>query len=189
MIFVCAVISLLLGTANSQCIRLPTNNEIQLVVQNIVSAISGEESVGTVALLSHHFTCIAPTQKMSEIQQVSIAIVFNFTTNMGVPDTRRQQIQLQCAGVNNYVGTSTALEESPPAVAFTLTTREDCFLCVPEAPSGITVDTDAKCAGESLSDLILSVYLYFVCSVSQPVWRNRGSKSLLRYSCSLLSIL
>ena len=153
-----AVIALLLGTAHSQCTRLPTNNEIQSLVQSIASSNAGEGSAGTVDLLSHHFTCIAPTQKIGEIQQVSIAVVFNVTTNMGVTDTRRQQIQLQCSGVNSYIGATSTLEENPPAVAFTLTTREDCFLCVsndPSPPSSIIVDTNANCAGESLSDLTL----------------------------------
>jgi len=167
-----AVLSLLLGTAHSQCTRLPTNNEIQSLVQAILSSSGGEGSIGTVALLSHHFTCIAPTQDMGEILQASIAVVFNVTT-LGVTDTRRQQIQLQCSGVNNYVGTTTPLEVNPPAVAFTLTTREDCFFCVPSGPSSVTVDTDANCAGESLSDLILCTYVHnnfmFSCVQCVPV--------------------
>ena len=155
-----AVIALLLGTAHSQCTRLPANNEIQSLVQSIANSNAGEGSLGTVDLLSHHFTCIAPiaTQKIGEIQQVSIAVVFNVITNMGVTDTRRQQIQLQCSGVNSYIGTTSTLEENPPAVAFTLTTGEDCFLCVPNGPSppsSIIVDTNANCAGESLSNLTL----------------------------------
>ena len=168
MFLVSAVLALLLGTAHSQCTRLPTNNEIQSLVQAIVSSSGGEGAIGTVTLLSHHFTCIAPTQKMGEIQQVSIAVVFNFTTS-GVTDTRRQQIQLQCSGVNNYQGATSSLEVNPPAVAFTLTTREDCFLCVPSGPPSVTVDTDANCAGESLSDLVLCTCtiatLFSLCAV------------------------
>ena len=152
-----AVIAVLLGTAHSQraqCIRLPTEGEIQFLIRSIVTSTSGEGSVGIIILLSHHFTCIAPTQRMGEIQEVSIAVVFNVISDMGVTDTRRGQVQLQCSGANNYQGAISALEENPPAVAFTLTTREDCFLCVPSGPPSITVDTDANCAGESLSDMV-----------------------------------
>ena len=145
-----AVIAVLLGTAHSQCTRLPTEDEIETLILSILLSSSGEGFSGTVTLLSHHFTCIAPTQKMGEIHEVSIVVVFNVTWDT---NTRRQQVQLCCSGDNYY--RTTQLEVNPPAVAFTLTTREDCFLCVPSGPSSVTVDTDANCAGESLSDLVL----------------------------------
>ena len=166
MFIVCAVyVAVLLGTAHSQCTRIPTENEIQNLLQSIVTSAAGEGSVGAVALLNHHFTCIAPTQKMGEIQQVSIAVVYNFTTYSAVTDTRRQQIQLECRTDNNYRGATTPLEENPPAVAFTLSTRKDCFLCVPSGPAAnINVDADANCAGKScMSDLVL-------CTCIMPSW-------------------
>ena len=149
MLFVCAVIGVLLGTAHSQCTRLPTDDQIEtLLLSIIIGNVKGDK---VVLLISHHFTCIAPGQKMGELQGVSIAVVFNVTTDMGVTDTRRQQIQLECTtnNVNNYRATTNSLEQNPPAVAFTLTTRKDCFLCVPSGPADINVDADANCAGES----------------------------------------
>ena len=153
---VCAVIAVLLGTAHSQCTRLPTESFIQNIIQSIITGIGGEGPGATVALVSHHFTCIAPTQRMGEIRQLSVAVVYNVTPEMGVTDTRRGQIQLECLGTNNYQRGSSPLEQGPPAVAFNLTTREDCFLCDPDGPGvPFTIDTDANCVGESLSDRVL----------------------------------
>ena len=154
---VCAVIAVLLGTAHSQCTRLPTEDVIQNIIQGIITSIGGEGPGATVVLVSHHFTCIAPTQRIGQIDEVSVAVVFNVTSEMGVTEIRQGQAQLQCSG-GNYQGSSTQFEQNPPAIAFNLTTREDCFLCVQEGPGGsstITVDTDANCAGESLSDHVL----------------------------------
>ena len=158
MFLVCAVIAVLLGTAHSQprCTRLPTKNEIRTLVQGNVNRRPGDN--GTVeAILAHHFTCIAPTNRLGEIHFVSIAVVFNFTTDMGVNITRRQQIQLFCEGVNWI---NLWIEEDPPAVAFNLTTREDYVVCDDRFDTSLIVnvkhlDTDANCVGESLSDLIL----------------------------------
>ena len=166
MFLVCAVIAVLLGTVHGfQCTRLPTKNEIQLLLQSVVNSIDGIVE----DLLSHHFTCIAPTQSLGEIKEVSIAVIFDyFTTEMGINITRREQFQLFCSepGVNNWG--ATYLEENPPAVAFNLTTRRDCFLCDPD---GIRVDTDANCNCESLSDLILCTcsYLAILFSCMQCV--------------------
>ena len=152
---VCAVIAVLLGTAHSQprrCTRLPTKNEIRTLVQGNVNRFNGDDST-VEAILAHHFTCIAPTRRLGEIEEVSIAVIFNFTTDMGVNITRRQQIQLRCSGVNNWQ--ILVPEADPPAVAFNLTTREDCVVCGVYFISGINIDFDANCVGESLSDLIL----------------------------------
>ena len=144
MFLVCAVIAVLLGTAHSQCTRLPTKNEIRIAV-NLFNR-------GTTVDLTHHLTCIAPTQRLGEIRYVSIAVKFKLTTDMhGDNITRRQHIVLLCSGVNNWE--TWGIEGNPPAVAFNLTTREDCLLCEQFFIPG--VDTDANCAGESLSDLIL----------------------------------
>ena len=154
MFLVCAVIAVLLGTVHSQCTRLPTENEIQIAVQSIVNMYSSPGDDGTVeAILTHHFTCIAPTRRLGEIYQVAIAVIYDFTTDMGVNITRRQRIHLRCSGVNNWRSTVPGFEENPPAVAFNLTPREDCWLCMPGDP--VTVDFDASCVRESLSDLIL----------------------------------
>ena len=183
MLFVCAVIAVLLGTAHSQCTRLPTDDQIE---NSLLSIIIGNEGDKLVLLISHHFTCIASGQKMGQLQQVSIAVVFNVTMDLlDVTETRRQQIQLECTTNNNYQRATTSLEQNPPAVAFTLTTRKDCFLCVPSAPTNINVDADANCAGKSCMHACLILYYscHFVflcaCSVSQPVWRIGRSRSLL----------
>ena len=153
---VCVVIAVLLGTAHSQCTRLPTADNIENIVLGIVTSNAGEGPVDEVALLSHHFTCIAPTQRMGEIRQLSAAVVYNVTSEMGVTDTRRGQVQLRCSGMNNYQREGSQLEENPPPVAFNLATREDCFLCDPVGPGApFTTDTDANCVGESLSDRVL----------------------------------
>ena len=162
MFLVCAVIAVLLGTVHSQplagrCTRLPTKDEIRTVVQRNVNRFNGDD--GTVeAILAHHFTCITPTNRLGKIFEVSIAVIFNFTTDMGVNITRRQQIQLQCSGVTNW--STISVEGNPPAVAFNLTTREDCVVCDDQFASFHFInvkhhDTDANCVGESLSDLIL----------------------------------
>ena len=153
---VCAVIAVLLGTAHSQCTQLPTESFIQNIIQSIITGSGGEGPGATVALVSHHFTCIAPTQRMGEIHQVSVAVVYNVTTDMSVTDKREGQVELQCSGVNNYQREGSPLEQNPPEVAFNLTTREDCFLCAPVGPGApVIVDMDANCAGESLSDRVL----------------------------------
>ena len=161
MFLVCAVIAVLIGTVHSQCTRLLTKDEIRTSVQSFVNLYSSfVESAGTVKdLVVHHFTCIVPTQRPGEIQFVSIAVIFDFTTDMGVTITRRRQIQLQCSGVNNWK--IWGFEENPPAVAFNLTTREDCLLCdVRSLYTNVRFDTDANCGSESLSDLILCIYMY-----------------------------
>ena len=151
---VCAVIAVLLGTAHSQCTRLPTEIFIQNIIQSIITGSGGEGPGAKVALVSHHFTCIAHTQRMGEIHQVSVAVVYNVTSDMSVTDRREGQVELQCSsGVNNYQREGSPLEQNPPAVAFNLTTREDCFLCAPSAP--FDIDTDANCVGELLSDRVL----------------------------------
>ena len=152
---VCAVIAVLLGTAHTQCTQLPTADNIENIILSIITSSGGEGSVGTVTLLSHHFTCNAPTREMGEIRQLSVAVVFNFTTEMGVTDRRQGQAELQCSGTNSYQQLSSQLED-PPEVAFNLTTRENCFLCDPVGPGApFTTDTNANCAGESLSDRVL----------------------------------
>ena len=169
MFLVCAVIAVLVGTVHSQCTRLPTENEIQIAVQSNVYSNFNTGDNGTVeVLLTQHFTCIAPDKRLGEIQQVSIAVIFDFTTDMGINITRRQHIHLRCSGVNNW-RTLLVVEENPPAVAFNLTTREDCFLCLSGGPVIHGFDTDANCARESLSDLILCTctysHLVLLCAV------------------------
>ena len=158
MFLLCVVMAVLLGTAHSQCTQLPTEQQIQISLLSIINSNLGEGQVpGTVTLLSHHYTCIAPGENINEISQISVAVVFNFTTTGGATDTRQLQIQLKCQNTNYYG--ATIAEQSPPAVAFNLTTREDCFACVPSGPPNITIDTDSNCAGMCVK---LCMYMYIL---------------------------
>ena len=159
MFLLCVVMAVLLGTAHSQCTQLPTEQQIQIPLLSIINSNLGEGQVpGTVTLLSHHYTCIAPGENINEISQISVAVVFNITTTGGATDTMQQQIQLGCHDTN-YLIASDPLEQSPPAVAFNLTTREDCFACVPSGPPNFTIDTDSNCAGMCIK---LCMYMYCI---------------------------
>lgn len=150
MFLVCAIITVLLGTAHSQCFQLPTEQQIETLIITIIISSGGEGSLEVVNLLEHHYTCIAPGERKDEIRELSIAVIFNVTTAFGISYTRRQQIQLECQHYNTYspfTGTE-LLEESPPEVAFNLTTRKDCYLCVVTGPPSVIIDTNANCAGE-----------------------------------------
>ena len=70
-------------------ILLTTEQEIQIFLLSIITSSGGEASGGTVTLLSHHYTCIAPGENINKISQISVAVVFNITTTWGATDTRQ----------------------------------------------------------------------------------------------------
>ena len=124
------VVSILARICSCQKCTLPTNEELQVVIADIIDG----SSTPTVDVMSFHPVCLAFDDVQDRYRAVSVVVNYTCTDNPSCPSGNVvEQIESECDnGVwSNVVRGSTHSTRSQTTEAtFSTSTREGCSLCV-----------------------------------------------------------
>ena len=145
------LVAVVAGICSCQECSLPTNDDLEEVIANILQA----PDISTVNVTRFHPVCLAFGQQQDLYRLVSVVVEYTCSGHTNCPSgTAVEQIESECdsGSWSNSVGGSTENTRSVPSDAsFTTITREDCSFCFsPELASilGATTDSVTHCVGE-----------------------------------------
>ena len=145
----------LLKPATSQDCSLPDSDAINTRLRSLLISVGGEGPALVTTSLDHHFTCLAVGSSRDQYRQVSVAVRYTNSTEIG---QFTAQFPLRCTSGN--FGTVGELDQSPPANVFNISTRRDCFICTTVGTHAVfTIDTDADCACKCIVLHITDIFL------------------------------
>ena len=165
------------GICSCQTCIIPTNEDLQDVIEEIFRA-EDASSTPTVTVIRFHPVCLALDDVQDRYRAVSVLVEYTCTGNPSCPSgTVVEQIESQCDNgewSNVVLGSTEFTRSQTTEASFSTSTREVCLFCVsPELEPFIAYITDSvtHCVGEymSLDTSTLHRQLPLLCVFPQPV--------------------
>ena len=160
------VVATVAGICSCQSCTLPTNEDLEDVIREIIEA-DDSSSTPNVNVMSIHPVCLAFDDVQDHYRAVSVLVEYSCTGNPSCPSgTVVEQIESECSNGewSNVVRGSPEFTRSQTTEASVSTsTREDCAFCVSpeldvEAMLSLSPDSVTHCVGEYVTTLHLYVY-------------------------------
>ena len=164
------VVATVAGICSCQMCTLPTNGDLEGVIENIIESDDGS-STPTVNVMSFHPVCLAFDEVEDRYRFVSVVVEYTCSDNPSCPPGPAvEQIESECDdGDWSYIvfGVPVHTRSPTPEANFSTSTRQDCVFCVsPELDVAselhFSPDNVTHCVGESVTTLHLYLELYGV---------------------------